>query len=86
MPRYTELTSYSMELDKLCKEKNFNNISTIILKEWYSYILSFYESSADILNHSNIEEYIKYNFEKLKKIENIKIFEIEELLINVIVY
>lgn len=82
MSDYTKLLSYFMELDKICEEKNFDNKTIKVLEQWFLFILTFYKPSTDILEHFGVEEYIKYNFEKLKQTKGIKVLELKEILIN----
>lgn len=70
------------EFDKICEENKYDEKTVNVLRNWLLSILMFYKPSMDILNHSNLEEYIKYNFEKLKKAKDIKVLEIEEIINN----
>ncbi len=82
MPNYTEFLPYFIELDRICEEKNWDYKTIQALKQWILFIICFYKPSNDILNHFSVEEYIKYNFEKLKQTKDIKVLELEEILVN----
>lgn len=83
MQGYTNgFLSYYAELDKICEEKKFDNKTIKVLKQWFLYVLCYYKSGTDILNHFSIEEYIEYNFEKLRQTKDIKVLELKEILIN----
>lgn len=71
---------YFGELDRICEEKNWNKITIKVLRKWLLSILMFYKTNVDILNHFSVEEYIKYNFEKLKQTKDIKVLRLEEIL------
>lgn len=82
MPDYTEFLHYFVKLEKICIEKNWDNKTIIGLKQWLLCILKFYEPSWDILNHFSLNEYIEYNLEKLKQTKDIKLLELNEILVN----
>lgn len=82
MPDYTEFLPYFVELDRICEEKNWDDKTIKALRQWFLFILSFYKPSTDILDHFSVEEYIKYNFEKLKRTKDIKVLELKDILIN----
>lgn len=79
---YTKFLPYFIELDRICEEKNFDKGTIQTLREWFVFILSFYKSSNNILDHFSLEEYIKYNYGKLKQIKDIKVLKLEEILVN----
>ena len=79
---YTEFLPYFVELDRICEEKDWDYKTIKVLRQWFLFLLNFYKPSTDILNHFSVEEYVKYNFTKIKKAKDIKVLELEEIFIN----
>ncbi len=82
MPDYTESLQQFVELERICVEKNWDNKTIKVLRQWFLFILKFYKPNTNILYHFSVNEYIKYNFEKLKQSKDIKILELKEILVN----
>ena len=71
-----------MELDKICEEKGWDNKTINTVKRWLQYIVNFYKPKSNVLDHLSVEEYIEYNFKKLKQTNDIKVLELNKIIIN----
>ncbi len=83
---YTDLFSsfseYFMELDKICEEKNWDDITIKTLRKWLSSVLYFYNPNDNILEHLGVHEYINNSLEKLKQVKDIKVLRLDQVISN----
>lgn len=84
MLEYIEVyLQYNKELDKICIEKHFDEKTQNLLKNWLKELIFSYKKENNFLESLSLEKYVYNYFCYLKSIENIIIFEIEDVLNNV---
>lgn len=82
MPNAIEyLAEQVKELDKIIIEKGYEDYEVQrLLKEWLVEVIFSYNINNDILGGRTLDEYVNSYLDALRKLENITIFQIEDVL------